>query len=400
MTTASAIATDATVLFTELTGDAPAGLWSAPGRVNLIGEHTDYNDGFVFPFAIDARTVVALGPRDDGRIRVVSTFDETPVEVALADLDDLFPARRDEIVEWARYPLGVAWALLSAALLSGQDAAASATGVDLAIASDVPVGAGLSSSAAIEGATASALNDVWELGRTRVELAQAGRRAENEAVGAPTGIMDQMASMLGQADAGIFLDCRTLAAEVVELGFDAAGLELLVMDTQVSHAHSTGGYGERRAACEHGAAIMGVAALRDLSVADLPRAQQLMDDVTFRRVRHVVTEDQRVLDAVRTLRDEGSGAIGPLLDASHASMRDDFEISTPELDLAVEVARSAGAIGARMTGGGFGGAAIALIERSLVASASAAVEAAFAAAGFGAPHVFTVRPSEGARRDA
>ncbi|WP_298742092.1 galactokinase [uncultured Microbacterium sp.] len=381
-------------LFQELTGTEPAGRWSSPGRVNLIGEHTDYNDGFVFPFAIDFRTVVALGLRSDGRIRVVSTFDPVPVEIALADLDAFFPARRDEIVEWARYPLGVAWALLD-----GRDAAAF-TGVDIAIASDVPVGAGLSSSAAIEGATASALNDVWDLGLDRIALAQAGRRAENEAVGAPTGIMDQMASMRGQADAGIFLDCRSFEAQVIELGFTAAGLDILVIDTRVSHAHSTGGYGERRASCEQGAAIMGVPALRDLSVGDLARAEELMDDVTFRRVRHVVTEDQRVLDTVRTLREEGPRAIGALLDASHVSMRDDFEISVPELDLAVETARTAGAIGARMTGGGFGGSAIALVEHAQVDAVRAAVETAFADAGFTAPNIFTVHPSEGARRDA
>jgi len=386
----------ALALFQELTGVEPAGLWSAPGRVNLIGEHTDYNDGFVFPFAIEHRTSVALGRRTDARIRVVSTYDPVPVEVALADLDALFPARRDEIVEWARYPLGVAWALLQATRTTGGDLPA---GVNLAFASDVPVGAGLSSSAAIEGATASALNDVWGLGLDRVALAQAGRRAENEAVGAPTGIMDQMAAMHGRQDAGIFLDCRSLDAHVVELGFAPAGLALLVMDTGVKHAHSTGGYGERRAACERGAAIMGVPALRDVAVADLARAEELMDELTFRRVRHIVTENQRVLDAVRALREDGPRSIGSLLDASHVSMRDDFEISVPELDLAVDTARAAGAIGARMTGGGFGGAAIALVDRERIPSVAAAVEEAFAAAGFAAPHIFTVQPSEGARRD-
>lgn len=393
--------TSASDLFRELTGEEPHGVWSAPGRVNLIGEHTDYNDGFVFPFAIEHRTSVAVGLRDDARIRVVSTFDPVPVEVAIADLDALFPARRDEIVEWARYPLGVAWALLrERVLLKDADGGTGVVGVDLAFASDVPVGAGLSSSAAIEGATASALDEIWLLRNDRVALARAGRLAENEAVGAPTGIMDQMASMLGRADAGIFLDCRTLDADVVDLGFAAAGLELLVIDTGVKHAHSTGGYGERRASCEKGAAIMGVPALRDLSVEDLARAEELMDDVTFRRVRHVVTEDQRVLDAVATLRSEGPSAIGALLDASHVSMRDDFEISVPELDLAVDTARAAGAVGARMTGGGFGGAAIALVDQAHVAAVAVAVERAFAEAGFAAPHIFTVRPSEGARRDA
>ncbi len=372
------------------------GSWSAPGRVNLIGEHTDYNDGFVLPFAIEYRTTVDLTVRTDHRLRVSSSFDPEPVEVALDALDDLFPARRDEIVEWARYPLGVAWALLHATSTDPE----SVPGVDLVFRSDVPVGAGLSSSAAIEGATAVALNDVWGLDQSRVTLAKVGRRAENEAVGAPTGIMDQMASLLGRPDAGTFLDCRTLDAEVTDLGFASAGLELVVIDTKVSHVHSTGGYGERRAACERGAQIMGVPALRDLSVADLPRAQKVMDDLTFRRVRHVVTEDQRVRDTVATLRAEGPRAIGALLDASHASMRDDFEISVPELDLAVDTARAAGAIGARMTGGGFGGAAIALLDQELVPTMTAAVEAAFARAGFTPPHIFTVRPSEGARRDA
>ncbi|TDN91435.1 galactokinase [Microbacterium sp. BK668] len=386
---------DARDLFARLTGAEPEGVWSSPGRANLIGEHTDYNDGFVLPFAIEHRTHAALGLRGDGRIRVASTFDDAVAEVALADLDRLFPDRRGDVPEWATYPLGVAWALLRTTGL----APAAVTGVDLAIASDVPVGAGLSSSAAIEGAVASALNETWDLGLDRVELAQAGRRAENEAVGAPTGIMDQMASMLGQPDAAIFLDCRTLDANVVDLGFARAGLELVVIDTRVKHSHATGGYGERRAACELGARTLGVPALRDLSLDDLPRAEQLLDETTFRRVRHVVTENQRVLDTVRTLREDGPRAIGELLVASHASMRDDFEISVPELDTAVEAALAAGAIGARMTGGGFGGAAIALVARADVARVTDAAAAAFQAAGFRTPHVFTVTPSAGARRD-
>ncbi|MFK4762236.1 galactokinase [Microbacterium sp. ZW T5_45] len=394
----------AKALFRSLTGQEPAGVWSAPGRVNLIGEHTDYNDGFVLPFAIPHRTVAAVGARDDGRIRVASTFADDAVEVSIDELSTLFPTLRqaqgpsDEtqpaVPEWAAYPLGVAWALSLAA--PGLDA----TGVDIAIASDVPVGAGLSSSAAIEGATASALNDLWSAGLDRTALARVGRRAENEAVGAPTGIMDQMASMLGEADAAIFLDCRSLEAQLVRLGVAEAGLEILVMDTRVKHAHSSGGYGERRAACERGAAIMGVPSLRDVSVADLVRAEDLMDDVTFRRVRHVVTENQRVLDTVRTVREQGARAIGDLLVASHASMRDDFEISVPELDTAVDTALAAGALGARMTGGGFGGAAIALIEADAVQAVSDAVTAAFAASGFDAPHLFTVTPAAGAGRDA
>jgi len=384
-------------LFATLSGHEPDSIWSAPGRVNLIGEHTDYNDGFVLPFATPHRTHVALGTRTDGRIRVVSTFDPVPVEVALADLDALFPSDGDlRVPEWSAYPLGVAWALLHAAALTAD----AVTGVDLAFASDVPVGAGLSSSAALEGATAAALSAAWDLSLDGATLAQVGRRAENEAVGAPTGIMDQMASTLGQPDAAIFLDCRTLQTQVIDLGFAPAGLELVVIDTRVKHAHSTGGYGERRASCEQGAAIMGVPSLRDVSVADLDRARELMDDVTFRRVRHVVTENQRVLDTVEALRTDGPRAIGGLLDASHVSMRDDFEISVPELDTAVEAAVAAGALGARMTGGGFGGSAIALVEHDRVAAVTDAVTRAFDTAGFAAPHIFTVAPSGGPARDA
>ncbi|MBN9213155.1 MAG: galactokinase [Microbacterium sp. 71-36] len=366
------------------------GAWSAPGRANLIGEHTDYNEGFVLPFAIAQRTAAAVALRDDDVIRVRSTFAHDAVEVSLADLDARIAAGG---LDWAGYPLGVAWALRAAA------PDATPRGVDIALASEVPVGAGLSSSAAIEGAVASALNDVWGAGLDKVALARVGRTAENDAVGAPTGIMDQMASMLGVADAATFLDCRTLETRPVALGFAEAGLAILVVDTLVEHAHSSGGYRERREACERGAAAFGVPALRDLTVDDLPRAAEILDDVTFRRVRHIITENQRVLDTVAALDAEGPTAIGDLLTASHASMRDDFEISVPELDLAVETALAAGALGARMTGGGFGGAAIALIPVELVPAATDAVHAAFAASGFRAPNVFTVTPSEGARRD-
>lgn len=389
-------------LFQELTGHAPDGVWSAPGRVNLIGEHTDYNDGFVLPFAIPHRTYAAVGMRADGRIRVTSDHAEHPVEVAFADLTALFPKPGDTSLRvadaWAAYPLGVAWALRAAS--TDAHGVADAHGVDIAITSDVPVGAGLSSSAAIEGATASALNDVWNADLDRKALARVGRRAENEAVGAPTGIMDQMASMLGETDSALFLDCRTLDAVPVALGMADAALEILVIDTRVTHAHSTGGYRDRRDACERGAAIMGVPALRDVAVHDLERAEGLMDDVTFRRVRHIVTENQRVLDTVRMLREHGARGIGDLLVVSHVSMRDDFEISTSELDVAVEASLAAGALGARMTGGGFGGAAIVLVEQDAAPAVSQAVTAAFAASGFAAPHIFPVTPAAGARRDA
>ncbi|HJB64437.1 MAG TPA: galactokinase [Candidatus Microbacterium pullistercoris] len=390
----------ATELFGRMTGYAPTRVWSAPGRVNLIGEHTDYNEGFVLPFAIEHRTYAAVGHRGDGIIRVASTFDDSPVEVALVELSALFggapgeAVRSGSVPEWAAYPLGVAWAGLAFA------GTPHTSGVDIAISSDVPIGAGLSSSAAIEGAAAGALDDLWSLGLDPLDMAKIGRTAENQAVGAPTGIMDQVASIMGENDAATFLDCRSLETQGVDLGFAREGLSVLVIDTHVSHSHATGGYRDRRDACMRAAATLGVAALRDVTTGDLERASAQLDEVTFRRARHVVTENQRVLDAVDTLRAEGPRALGGLLVASHVSMRDDFEISTPELDLAVESALDAGALGARMTGGGFGGAAIAIVETDRVDETEATVAAAFADAGFTDPHQFTVVPSHGVLRDA
>ena len=345
--------------FTRRFGRAPLGVWSAPGRVNLIGEHTDYNDGFALPFAIDRRTWAAVAPREDRRIRVASTFaGDKSVELPLGLLD---PAR---LAGWSAYPLGVAWAF-------GRLAARG--GVDVCFDSSVPVGAGLSSSAAIEASIAIALNELWGTNLDRSALARIGRLAENEAVGAPTGIMDQTAALQGTAGAAVLLDARTLHTRAVPLGFAAAGLEVLVIDTRTAHAHAGGGYGARRASCERAAQVLGVPALRDVALARLEAAEALLDDETFRRARHVLTENARVLAAVTLLDAHGdparSGdalardmrAIGALLDASHASLRDDFEVSTPELDLAAESARAAGALGARMTGGGFGGAVIALV---------------------------------------
>jgi galactokinase len=378
-----------TGLFTSRFGGEPDGVWSAPGRVNLIGEHTDYNDGFALPFAIEQRALVAVRLRPDDRVIVVSTAGGDPVETDLAALDG------DRISSWAAYVLGIVWAL-------GEDHGRERlTGLELALHSDVPVGAGLSSSASIECATAVALDELWSLGAHRSSLVLAGQRAENTVVGAPTGIMDQTASLFGEPDSAVFLDCRTQEAVPVGLGFAGAGLEVLVVDTRVSHDHATGGYASRRESCERAATALGVPALRDATIADLEEALSdgRLDDVTFRRARHVVTENERVLDTVRTLRESGPRAIGHLLDASHASMRDDFEISVPEIDAAVTTMRRAGALGARLTGGGFGGSAIGLLPSERVAWAIAAVREVFASAGYAEPGITTASPSAGARRD-
>ncbi|MGP9502440.1 galactokinase [Specibacter sp. AOP5-B1-6] len=366
-------------------GTAPDGVWSAPGRVNLIGEHTDYNEGYVLPFAIDRAAAVAIRLRGDTTARLVSSYGNQGV--VTVDLDTL---SRDTMSGWTAYPLGVVWVMRQLGITIG--------GFDLYLQSTVPSGAGLSSSAAIECAVATAFNELASAGLGLNELVLVGQRAENEVVGAPTGILDQSASLLSTDGHAVFLDCRTQESKLVPLDLAAAGLLILVVDTKVSHSHATGGYSARRASCELGAEVLGVRALRDVAAAELPEAAGLLDEETFRRVRHIVTENQRVLDTVAVLDDAGPAAIGALLTASHASMRDDFEISCAELDLAVDKALAHGALGARMTGGGFGGSAIALIPAAAEEQVRAAVVHAFAEAGFGVPDIFAVSPAPGARR--
>ncbi len=367
-------------------GYAPTGVWSAPGRVNLIGEHTDYNLGFVLPFAINRRTYAAISLRQDQTVRVMSSFSDEQHQIELADIS------KNVANDWAAYPFGVAWALAKLGQTAG-------VGFDAYFESDVPVGSGLSSSAAIECSTSLALNELWQTNLSRPELARVGQLAENEIVGAPTGIMDQSASLLGERDHAVFLDCKSLEAQSIELGFDDEGLELLIIDSRVTHRLNDGGYATRRKACELGASQMGVASLREVSVDQLGKAKEIMDDVTFRRVRHIVTENERVLETVERLRTEGPKSIGALLNASHVSMRDDFEISIDELDTAVDVAVRHGAVGARMTGGGFGGAAIALAPIAKVSEITLAVLAEFELLGYGKPNIFAVTADQGARRD-
>ncbi|MEY4990046.1 MAG: Cmm like protein [Actinomycetota bacterium] len=367
--------------FKEVFGYEPQGVWSAPGRANLIGEHTDYNEGFVFPFGIDKRTYVALSPRADSLCRVSSDIDGKTYETDLSS--------KPEDLDWALYPLGVAWVMREWAK----------SGFDAFFTSNVPVGSGLSSSAAIECAIGVALNEIWSAGRTKQEIALVGQRAENDVVGAPTGMMDQTASMLAERDSAVFLDCQSLQAKAVPLHLEERDLVVAVIDTRVAHRHSDGGYRVRRESCERGASIMGVSSLRGLSKDDLPKAQSLLSDIDYRRVRHIVTENQRVLDSIDALQAGDMAKFGQLLLASHDSMAHDFEISIEELDLAVEIAMETGAIGSRMTGGGFGGAAIAVIDKSLLGTLEKNCKAAFSAKGYLEPKVFAVVPSEGAKRE-
>ncbi|MGW5428239.1 galactokinase [Streptomyces sp. NPDC004059] len=373
--------------FAELYGAEPEGVWAAPGRVNLIGEHTDYNDGFVMPFALPHRAIAAVSRRTDGVLRLHSADVEGGVRELR--LDDLAPQGDDE---WTAYPAGVVWAL--------REAGHGVTGADVHLSSTVPTGAGLSSSAALEVVIALALNDLYELGLPGWKLARLCQRAENVYVGAPTGIMDQTASACCEQGHALFLDTRDLSQRQIPFDLAAEGLRLLVVDTRVKHAHSGGEYGKRRAGCEKGAALLGVDALRDVPYAELDAALARLGDEeeVVRLVRHVVTEDHRVERVVDLLRAGETRAIGPVLTEGHASLRDDFRISCPELDLVVDTALAGGALGARMTGGGFGGSAIVLAEAAEVDTLTKAVEEAFAAAGFTAPRVFEAVPSPGAGR--
>ncbi|GGO03559.1 galactokinase [Micromonospora parathelypteridis] len=367
-------------------GSQAAGRWAAPGRVNLIGEHTDYNEGFVLPFALPMRTVVAADRQDGEQWTVWSELSD---ETITFGADDVAEAGR--VTGWGAYVAGVVWAL--------REAGHPVPGARMAIASDVPLGSGLSSSAALESAVLAALLDLGGLDLSPELQPRLAQRAENVYVGAPTGIMDQSAVIRCRAGHALFLDCRDESVEQIPFDLDAAGLAVLVIDSRAPHRHADGEYAARRRSCEAGARALGVVALRDVGVDQLDDAlAQLDDEETRRRVRHVVTEDQRVLDTVALLRAARVRDIGPLLTASHVSMRDDFEITVPEIDTAVEAALAAGALGARMTGGGFGGCVLALVEADRADAIAAAVTAAYAERGFTAPGTVTVLPAPGATR--
>ncbi len=375
-----------TAAFRAAFGRDPDGRWAAPGRVNLIGEHVDYAAGLCLPLALPQRTVGAAARREDGRVRLRSAAEQAGWDGPLDAIGPGMPAG------WAGYAAGVLWALRAA----GHPVC----GVDLLVGDTVPPGAGLSSSAALECAVAVAVDELAGLGLAgtdagRAALAAACQRAENEVVGAPTGGMDQAAALRCTARHAQLLDCRDGSAQQVPLDPAAAGLTLLVIDTRVRHRLSDGQYGQRRDTVERAAAALGVATLREASPGDLAA---LPDPVQRRRARHVVTEIARVREVAALLRQRRVREIGPLLDASHASLRDDYEVSCAELDTAVTAARRAGALGARMTGGGFGGSAIALVPAAATDRIADAVRAAFARAGHREPAFLTAVPSPGAGR--
>ncbi|WP_329020140.1 galactokinase [Streptomyces sp. NBC_00690] len=362
------------------------GVWTAPGRVNLIGEHTDYNDGLVMPFALPLSIEVSADRGTPGRLRLSSA--NVPGQSVELRVEDLAPGRGPG--GWSDYPAGVVWAL--------REAGHPVTGADLHFESTLPTGAGLSSSAALEVATALALGDLFALDLDRTELALLCRRAENVYAGAPTGIMDQMASACCTDGHALLLDTRDLSCRQIPLDLTAHDLALLVIDTRVTHAHSQGEYGERRAGCEAAARLLGIPALRDLAPERLPAALERLPPALGPLVRHVVTENVRVERAADLLLTGAPEELGPILTEGHASLRDDFRVSCPELDLVVEAALAAGALGARMTGGGFGGSAIALVPGPRVRAVGDAVESAFARASYRPPEVRDAVAASGARR--
>jgi galactokinase len=388
MTTDTDVAARAAALFADANSAQPDGLWAAPGRVNLIGEHTDYNDGFVLPFALPERTVVAVSAAGDGTGPAGWTVcsDFAPGQVEFHEVSE-----PGGVKGWAAYVAGVVWALT--------EAGHTVPPARIAITSDVPVGAGVSSSAALESAVLTALIELGGLDIPIADRPGLAQKAENDYVGAPTGIMDQSASIRCEAGQALFLDCRSYQVEQIPFDVAAEGLAVLVINSNAPHQHVDGEYGARRRSCEEAARLLGVPALRDVAADGLENAlEQLPDEVMRRRVRHVVTENQRVLDTVELLRSGRIREIGPLMTASHASMRDDFEITVPQVDVAVEAALKAGAYGARMTGGGFGGCVLALIDADRADATIEAVAAAYERHDFPAATPFVAVPSKGATR--
>jgi len=365
--------------FEELFGRKPEVISEAPGRVNLIGEHIDYSEGFVLPFAIADRTHAAIASRPDGLVRIASH--QRKEKIFSIDIHDVKPGSKGD---WEKYVLGVLWSL------------GITTGVDILVDGSVPAGAGLSSSAALECSVAVGLNELFTLNKSLEDLARATQKAENDYVGMPCGIMDQSVSLMGKVGAALLLDCRDLTTESVPFSVADAGLELLIIDTQAHHALVDGGYAERRAACESVAAKLNIPSMRHLTLNVLEASREKITDTEFIRARHAVTEIARVLAAVIALRASDFIALGKLINQSHNSLRDDYEVSCPELDLAVAASLEAGAIGSRIVGGGFGGSAIALIKAEDISKVRDAVTAAFESHGFKRPRFFTSLPSAGA----
>lgn len=362
--------------FAQIYGQAPAGIWRAPGRANLIGDHTDYNGGLALPFAIERSTFVAARPTRGTKVRLWSDVSGQALE---ADVGDLQVGTAGSWPSWARYALGVVWA--------GRHRGLAVPGLDLAVTTELPLGSGLSSSAALTVSLSLAVNDLSQGGLGRLELARMAQSAEADFGGTPCGLLDQLAVLGGEAQRGVLINFSSLEVRTVPLGIGP----LVIINTNKPRENSSGNYAVRRRECEEAALQLGVGQLSDATPAQV---EAMPDGPPKRRARHVTSENARTAEAAARLGDGRD--IGELLVASHRSLRDDFEVSCPELDLVVEAAMAHGASGARLTGAGFGGCAIALGADA--AKLRAPLNAAFSEAGFTLPELFEVVPSPGAGR--
>ncbi len=371
--------------FAQTYGHQPRWIAAAPGRVNVIGEHTDYNDGFVFPMAIDRYTVIAAAPGTGQQVRLRSTGGHAPAQIDLAR--KLEPARKGT---WYNYPLGV--------LAGFQARGIKPPAFDALIHSTVPLGGGLSSSAALEVSTATLLESMTGQGLDPVEKALLCQKAEHEYAGMPCGIMDQFISVMGKKDHILLLDCRSRQTDLVPMTDPA--VEILITNTNVKHELTGGEYAKRRAQCEQAAKILGVPSLRDADPEKLEQARGKMDDVVYRRARHVISEIERTIHAAEGVRASNWPTVGQLMYASHTSLRDDYEVSCPELDVVVKIANSVGiaggVYGCRMTGGGFGGCAVALVQAANIREISERVASEYEKATKIKPTLFVSRPAAGA----
>lgn len=354
----------------------------APGRVNVIGEHTDYNSGFVLPFALENGVFVAASLRRDNCVEVSSR----QLGAHSFDLDDLSKAIG-----------GLSHA--GAAIQAAQEECPGLVGMNLVVDSSLPIGSGLSSSAAFVCALILAATELTGVSLGPEAIAIAARRAETNGVGVPVGVMDPMVSMCGKPEHALFLDCLTMEMEHIPFRVSAGNSPaVLVIDTRTPRRLEGGEYGDRRRACQNAAVALGVKTLREATLETLRECSGSLNDQERQRARHVITENTRVLTAVATMRGDDFEALGELLSESHRSLADDFEVSIPELDVAVETAVDAGAFGARMTGAGFGGCAIALVPVQRTQEVEAAVRSAFRERGFDTPQFLRARPSAGAHR--
>lgn len=371
-------------LFQQTFGYTPQGIWSAPGRVNLIGEHTDYTGGFVMPFAIEQRAYIAVSPRSDNLVRAIA-LNHSLVEVDLADIT-------------LRHPLGFSGYLAGAAWIFGRDTSL-VHGWDIALASEVPVGAGLSSSAALTCATLLAMHDIELTHASRESIALQAQQVEHLVIGTPCGIMDQSASLLAQKDHLLFLDTRDLTTNLIHWAGGAQELVLLVTDTKAPHVLADGQYALRRQYCEEATVVLGVSQLRDARLEELEASRDRLTKEQWECALHVITENQRVLTVLELLQSGKLSGIGPVLYQSHLSLRDNFHVTVDQTDLAVELAVQSGALGARMIGGGFGGCVLSLIPSELCDHVADAISSGFSQSGFTQPESFQVLPGAGAQRD-